>query len=72
MYPNPAFDNIYFHVQKNQSYQVHIFDLNGKQLVQQEINEQLNSVPVSELQTGIYLVQIKNDDIQKTVRLVVE
>ena len=72
MYPNPAFDNIYFHVQKNQSYQVHIFDLNGKQLVQQEINEQINSVPVSELQTGIYLVQIKNDDIQKTVRLVVE
>ena len=72
MYPNPANDMIHVEITDNQSYQLSVLDLSGKILHQQEINTQDNVVGLSTLQAGLYLVQIKNDSANKTLRLVVE
>ena len=72
MYPNPANDKIHVEITDNQSYQLSVLDLSGKILHQQEINTQDNVISISTLQAGLYLVQIKNDAVNKTLRLLVE
>ena len=49
-----------------------IFDLNGKLLINQTIENQLNTIDVSNLINGIYILRISNGKFINTTRINVE
>ena len=61
VYPNPASDVI--HIQGNDIQEVRIFDLNGRQLLQSN----QNTMDVSHLNNGCYLLEIISNDAAKCI-----
>jgi photosystem II stability/assembly factor-like uncharacterized protein len=64
IYPNPTSNTITIETQVKGS--VSILNLNGQQLLQQEITEQCKTIAVSGLKSGVYFVRLTND---KTVQV---
>ena len=71
MYPNPANNQVFF--ESNLALeQVKVFSINGKQVLRANLSQN-NNIQVSDLATGIYLVQIQTQNGQvETRKLVVE
>jgi len=68
VYPNPASDYLYVST-KNQIISVEMFDILGKK-VSQVLNG--NQIPVSNLQSGIYLVKVYTDKGHVTKKIVID
>lgn len=60
VYPNPANDYIYIkNTHKDfQTQQVQLFDLLGKQLLSQNVNESIHRLEISSLPKGIYILKV--------------
>lgn len=69
IYPNPAQSVIYITTKANLTKEVQIFDLLGKQVVNQNING--NALPLN-LNAGIYMVKVTENGRTATQKLVVE
>lgn len=73
LYPNPAMDVVNISLTKNETIQVCIFDLQGRQVYSQLISKIKAEINISHLQKGIYLIEIKENNnvvsIQKIVKL---
>ena len=63
IYPNPTsdeftielpFDETYFHVA--------IYDLNGKEVLNQDIAQKTSNISTNELTEGIYLIKLSNNN----------
>lgn len=62
-YPNPAIDEIVIDLASNElAGELQIFDLLGRQLIHQAINSTRNSINVSSLKTGTYILQVVTED----------
>lgn len=61
VYPNPADDFIYFE-NTSGNFKVEIFNAKGQRVKQAEISVNKNYVAISELNKGIYYVQLKTTD----------
>jgi hypothetical protein len=63
LFPNPARDrlNIYI-ISPNSSNQIKIFDVAGKMIYQQNVNEMLTTLDVDQLAKGIYFVKIVSEE----------
>lgn len=59
LFPNPTVDKIYW-VQNIPIEKVIIYDISGKQVLSQNVSE--NSVDVSSLVNGIYLIKLESDE----------
>jgi glucuronoarabinoxylan endo-1,4-beta-xylanase len=73
IYPNPAQDEITIQAGSEvpQIYQVAILDLSGKTVMQRQVNGQKSVViPVKQLPSGLYLVQIKGGDKLMTFKII--
>jgi hypothetical protein len=70
IYPNPARDQ--FHILNDVSAEasVNIYDLQGKMIMSQQVND--NTVDVSNLAHGIYIIKLINNDKIVISRLVKE
>lgn len=66
IYPNPATDVISI-AGVDENTQVSIFDLNGRKLQQRQNTQQID---VSNLQSGIYLVEISSTAKRQTLRFI--
>jgi hypothetical protein len=64
-YPNPASENIQFVTGLNNAYMIHVFDINGRNIISKEIKDG-EPVNVSNLVNGVYFVRV-NDRIIKIV-----
>ena len=77
LFPNPSNDkvNVNFLSTAENNVTIRIFDITGRQLVQQthSVAEGINNlgVDVSNLQTGYYLVQVDNGSMRQQNRLVI-
>jgi hypothetical protein len=71
MYPNPASSTVYFDLNDAKNYTVNIFDITGKLQIQSTITATQNTVDVSSLRAGMYLVSIEYNGAKKVVRLLV-
>ncbi|OFX83391.1 MAG: hypothetical protein A2W99_11710 [Bacteroidetes bacterium GWF2_33_16] len=74
VYPLPAsnFINIDFEIAQKDVL-IHIIDLSGKIVYTKEYNEVLNEkVDVDYLVAGVYILQIKTDGINKTIRIAIQ
>lgn len=71
VYPNPANDHINFELEDNASYEVSLIDFSGKVLTSKIINATDASLPISGVNTGLYLIRISNENSVQTVRILV-
>lgn len=68
LYPNPSSDFIIFDIDENSL--VRIFDINGKIVFNQNINSSENKINISNLNEGIYFINIKNSKSENTSRFI--
>lgn len=71
IYPNPATDKIYIET-TNAPYEMKIiiYDINGKELLNQSLNGKLNQINMCNFPKGIYFVKLINDTIVETHKIV--
>ena len=61
LYPNPANDILNVNIQRSNT-SITIYDLVGNKVLEQDLSaSQLNSIPISEFKTGVYIYEIKGD-----------
>ena len=70
MFPNPVNHYLSFSTNSNENLNIQIFDIQGKSVLR--VENILNSVNVSELGTGVYLVQITSGAEIATKKLIIE
>jgi hypothetical protein len=70
MFPNPARDMIQFSVNSNETFDIEIFDILGKSVLR--VNDVQHGINISDLNTGLYLVQMTLGSEQATEKLVVK
>ncbi|WP_283642128.1 reprolysin-like metallopeptidase [Croceibacter atlanticus] len=73
MYPNPSNTTVNFSFSNSKNLDVKLFDMLGRSVLKTTLSQANNTVNVSNLATGAYLVQIKTDNGKTTTkRLIVE
>ena len=70
-YPNPVKDRLYIESPQSEIQKIQIFDINGKQVLQSDSIVQ-NTIDVSNLKSGIYLLQVETKEGKATRKLVKE
>jgi hypothetical protein len=68
LYPNPATNDIRF--TNVQEAKIMITDITGKVVLQTEVVDENSIINVSNLNSGIYLVNIKNESMNETIKFV--
>ena len=69
MFPNPARDTVQFSVNSNENLDIEIFDMIGKSVLR--VNDVQNEVNISDLNSGLYFVQMTLGTQQATKKLIV-
>lgn len=70
MFPNPASEKIAF-LDLDRDYQLTIFNNIGNVILHSQINIENNTIDVSELNAGIYIVMLENDEEKSYRKLVI-
>ena len=70
MFPNPARDYVQFSVNSTENLDIQIFDMLGKSVLR--VDNVRNAVNVSELNAGLYFVQMTVGTQQATKKLVIK
>ncbi|NTW26239.1 MAG: T9SS type A sorting domain-containing protein [Lentimicrobium sp.] len=70
IYPNPAGDILFIRNMLNTKGSAQIFNINGQLQISTALENQLTSLNITNLKTGIYLVKILNEDHLSTYRLI--
>jgi len=70
LYPNPASDYIYFDIQDHQYEAVEVYNLEGKLIYQ--FNGIIKNIDVSQWNEGLYTIVIKDDEIYKTGKVLIQ
>jgi len=70
IYPNPATDKISLKFQKNQEYNIAIYNVLGEIVIEDKLNEISNEIDVSALLKGIYIVRISNSNFEMSKKFV--
>ncbi len=71
LFPNPANESVYIKSKTNSKIDLTIFDIQGKIVLKDIINSN-SLINVSQLNQGIYFVQIKTNTSYKTIKLIIE
>ncbi len=69
LYPNPAQTQIHIVSQLSGEKSVAVFDISGKQIMQQTLNQ--DTLDISQLSSGMYLVRISQGNTSSTKKLIV-
>jgi subtilisin-like proprotein convertase family protein len=73
MYPNPATDIVSIKFDNISQLEVTFFDLLGRKVISKMIAKDNNGIDVSNLASGTYIVQMKNDNNEKIIKnLIIE
>jgi hypothetical protein len=74
VYPNPAssFVNIEFDNLPETGTSIEIIDVNGKSLIKKILESSINTVEISQLPTGIYILKVNNSQHYKTKKLIIK
>jgi uncharacterized protein YjdB len=69
LYPNPVQNSLYFTNLKKGTYQVELYDLTGRKVLQQNVGEQNNTIDLSHIHSGVYHVTVLYDQHRSTYRI---
>ncbi len=67
VYPNPASKQIAVSVEEGK-FELHIYNINGQEIVSQSVTESVTFINVSSLSAGVYTVVLQNNEGQKAHR----
>jgi len=70
-YPNPVKDLLHIKSPQSEIQKLEIFDMNGKQVLQSDLLGQ-EAIDVSQLKSGVYLLQVETRKGKATRKLVIE
>ena len=70
LYPNPATGN-YVTIISNSILAVEVFDVLGKKVATQGINDNQKKLNISQLKPGMYLVKLKSEKSTETKKLII-
>lgn len=76
VYPNPAkeFTTVSFSLAKTSNVNIKVFSLDGKEVISNQLNRTVGNhtflLDLSELETGTYLVQVQNQDMNEVKKIV--
>ena len=70
IYPNPFSDHIIISMEKNESYEILITDIVGKEIMNRKFNDKLIKIDLDGLTSGSYIVTIKNNNTVTTKQIV--
>lgn len=70
-YPNPVKDLLHIESPQSEIQKIQIFDMNGKQVLQSDLVGQ-ETIDVSQLKSGVYLLQVETRKVKATRKLVKE
>ncbi len=68
-YPNPVENNLNFKLPDNDNYEIYVFDMTGKALMQQKINQDSSRINMQNLPVANYLVIVINKQ-NKTKKII--
>ncbi|MBC8045914.1 MAG: T9SS type A sorting domain-containing protein [Fimbriimonadaceae bacterium] len=71
IYPNPANDYFIAEFSIEENALLYLHDVNGNILLEEKINKQQNNIPVSNIPTGIYMIQIQSGEVFFNTLLVI-
>lgn len=73
VYPNPTVNGGPLNIQmnKDEAFSASVFDLSGKQLISKPLKGKFNTLGISELSAGIYLVRIQNETFNITKKVII-
>ncbi len=72
-YPNPVSDHLIIEVAENQlgGLRYQVFDLSGKLIMSEPLNESFREISFGNMEPGIYMLRfIQEDETKKTVRII--
>lgn len=61
IYPNPASDRLYIDFYRNTKKMVSVYTINGRKMLSEKMNSNQNSLNISELYPGTYLIAVYYD-----------
>ena len=70
IYPNPTEGQFKINMGDLDNYQISIFDVSGKLVYKEMVNEANTLLNISHLESGSYLVKIKSDDKEGIQQLI--
>lgn len=62
LYPNPTNNVLYIKRPTNSEATINIYDINGRLILNQNINKTLNEINLSKFQSGMYVLEYKTDN----------
>ncbi|RTY70571.1 reprolysin-like metallopeptidase [Flavobacterium sp. LB2P53] len=71
VYPNPAKNSITVQFEKTQHLDVAVFDLLGRQILSTVLKSSSNTIDVSSLSSGTYIMQLIDDENNKTSKKII-
>jgi len=72
LFPNPINGQGYIYISTRKDLTINVFDILGKQILSTHISSNRNSVDVSQLNKGIYLVKLSDDINSITKKLIIQ
>tara|TARA_R110001592_G_scaffold58067_2_gene176292 strand:+ start:3815 stop:6457 length:2643 start_codon:yes stop_codon:yes gene_type:complete len=70
VYPNPTSQSVTVEFNDNQKRDVRIVNIAGQTIINQKITTKKTTLNVAELATGVYFLEVKNNDELKTIKLI--
>ncbi len=70
IYPNPIINHLYINTGNSKNVNAIIYDLTGKEVYQVSLEKNSNTIDLSQLQRGIYFLNIIGDQISTTQKIV--
>lgn len=72
IYPNPAGNEFQINLSNtiDENAEATIYDINGRQVKSSKLKNQLQTISISDLNKGVYLVKVKNGVKQSTTKLI--
>jgi len=72
LYPNPATDRVTIRMEESSQYNVRVFDMTGKSLMNSKFDGQEYLMDISELKSGMYMLQISDGELSLSKKLLIK
>lgn len=71
VYPNPASEMIFVETEINEDAQVSILDVTGRCVKQVELSENVSSINIEDVESGVYFIKVQQGDNNSVRKLIV-